>query len=138
MANLDRNNYETNFRNSYQSASYYDKSRTWDDYSPAYDYAYQSKTGTYAGKKFEDAENDLERGWDKAKANSRLMWNDARASGPRRIRRGSARPPPQPGPRPRDMPLSARPGRASPARGWTGDGPPRPGRCQRFRGGRPA
>ena len=78
MANLDRNNYETNFRNSYQSASYYDKSRTWDDYSPAYDYAYQSKTGTYAGKKFEDAENDLERGWDKAKANSRLAWSDAK------------------------------------------------------------
>ena len=78
MANIDRSKYDTNFRNSYQSASYYDKARTWDDYSPAYDYAYQSKTGNYADRKFDDVENDLERGWDKAKANSGLMWNQAR------------------------------------------------------------
>ena len=67
------------FRNTYNSASYYKADRDWNDYEPAYTYGYDTY-GQYRGRRFEDVEPDLERGWDKTKANSRLAWADARGA----------------------------------------------------------
>lgn len=71
--------YNEHFQKSYNSASYYKADSTWNDYEPAYKYGYD-QYGTYAGKKFEDVENDLARGWDSTKANSNLAWNDAKGA----------------------------------------------------------
>lgn len=69
--------YTDHFRNGYQSAPYYSKGKEWDDYAPAYKYGYD-RYNNYAGSKFDEVENELEQGWDKTKANSRLAWSDAR------------------------------------------------------------
>ena len=71
--------YNDHFRNTYNSASYYKADRDWNDYEPAYTYGYDTY-GQYRGRRFEDVEPDLERGWDKTKANSRLAWADARGA----------------------------------------------------------
>lgn len=78
MADIKQNDYDTHFRNNYETSSYYNKDRNWDDYGPAYNYAYTSRTGEYASRKFDEVESDLERGWDKTKANSRLAWSEAK------------------------------------------------------------
>ena len=53
--------------------------REWSDYEPAYKYGYDTY-GQYRGQKFDDIEGDLERNWDKTRANSRLAWNEARGA----------------------------------------------------------
>ena len=78
MATLNRTDYDAHFKNNYQKSSYYNRERSWDDYGPAYNYGYESKTGSYAGRAFDEVENDLKSGWEKTKANSRLAWNEAR------------------------------------------------------------
>jgi hypothetical protein len=55
----------------------YAKNGTYDDYAPAYRYGYDS-AGTHAGRKFDEAENDLQHGWEQAKGNSKLAWSDAK------------------------------------------------------------
>ena len=57
----------------------YANGQPYDQYAPAYRYGWESKS-RYADKRFEDVENDLERGWDKAKANSSLAWNEAKSA----------------------------------------------------------
>ena len=71
--------YNDHFKNSYQSTAYYNSSRDWNDYEPAYKYGYDTY-GQYRGQKFEDVESDLERNWDTTKANSRLAWTEARGA----------------------------------------------------------
>ena len=71
--------YNDHFRSTYNSASYYKADRDWNDYEPAYTYGYDTY-GQYRGRRFEDVESDLERGWEKTKANSRLAWADARGA----------------------------------------------------------
>jgi hypothetical protein len=53
------------------------KDSSYDDYSPAYRYGWESRS-RYPGRSFEDVENDLERGWDKAKGKSKLTWERAK------------------------------------------------------------
>lgn len=51
-----------------------------DDYRPAYRYGTQARTA-HAGRDWDDQlENDLERGWDKAKGTSRMAWQDAKGA----------------------------------------------------------
>ena len=71
--------YTDHWRNSYRDAAYYNSSRDWNDYEPAYKYGYDTY-GQYRGQRFEDVESDLERGLDASKANSRLAWNEARSA----------------------------------------------------------
>ncbi len=78
MNPLNRDQYDNHFRNNYRSAAYHNPERSWDDYSPAYEYGYASKTGAHRDRDFNEVENDLERGWDKTKANSRLAWSEAK------------------------------------------------------------
>jgi outer membrane protein with glycine zipper len=65
------------WRENYRSRPYVDANRGYDDYQPAYKYGWESRS-QYAGKRFEDVESDLERGWDKARGASRQTWNEAR------------------------------------------------------------
>ena len=51
---------------------------TWNDYEPAYKYGYDQYSTTYRGRDFNEVEGDLERGWEKAKADSRLAWSEAK------------------------------------------------------------
>lgn len=77
MAQLNRQDYTNHFRNQYQSASYYRPGREWSDYEPAYNYGFD-QYAQRSGQRFEDIENDLERGWDTTKANSKLAWTEAK------------------------------------------------------------
>jgi hypothetical protein len=66
------------WRNNYSKRPYA-ANRSFDDLEPAYKYGYTSAgTGTYAGRKFNDAEGDLQHGWEQAKGKSGLAWSDAK------------------------------------------------------------
>ena len=69
--------YTEHFQTQYKSTPYYTSGREWSDYEPAYKYGYETY-GQYRGKKFDDVESELERNWDKTRANSSLAWNDAK------------------------------------------------------------
>lgn len=69
--------YAKEFQSSYQSKPYYRADRDWNDYEPAYHYAYTARQ-QHRGASFDSVENDLERGWDRTKATSRLAWSEAR------------------------------------------------------------
>ena len=74
---MKQNTYTEHFQKTYNNTPYYRKDMAWDDYEPAYRYA-ESSYNTRSGRTFDQIENDLERGWDKARANSRLAWNEAK------------------------------------------------------------
>jgi hypothetical protein len=65
------------WRENYQSRPYYTSDYSYDDYSPAYRYGYESRS-RYGGKRYEDVENDLSGGWDRFKGKSRLGWEKAK------------------------------------------------------------
>lgn len=69
--------YNDAFKIAYQQKPYYSTGRTWEDYSPAYQYGYDTY-GQYRGSRFEDVEDRLATGWDTAKLRSRLAWAEAR------------------------------------------------------------
>lgn len=68
---------ETYWKSNYSSRPYYSAGATYDDYSPAYRYGYETRS-KYQGKKFEEVEVDLGRNWDSAKHNSKLGWEKAK------------------------------------------------------------
>jgi len=74
---INPTDYADHFRNTYRDTSYYNSSREWDDYAPAYQYGYDTY-GRYRGQRFDDVESDLERDWDTMRGNSRLAWSEAR------------------------------------------------------------
>ena len=63
----------------YMYEPYYDSRYTWDDFDPAYRYAWEQRR-QHEGKRFEDVESDLEAGWDQVKGKSRLAWDKAKAA----------------------------------------------------------
>jgi hypothetical protein len=65
------------WRETYKTRPYVKTDYNYDVYQPAYRYGWESRT-RYEGRRFDEVENDLERGWDKAKGTSRLAWNEAR------------------------------------------------------------
>jgi hypothetical protein len=65
------------WRENYRARPYAKADVGYDTYQPAYRYGWESR-GQYAGRKYDEVETDLERGWDKAKGTSRLAWNDAK------------------------------------------------------------
>jgi hypothetical protein len=71
--------YSEHWKSNYATTPYYASGREWKDYEPAYNLGY-SGYSQYRGKRFEDVEPDLERGWDKTKGNSRLAWNEAKGA----------------------------------------------------------
>ena len=65
------------WRENYQARPYYSSDYSYDDYSPAYRYGYESRS-RYPGKQYGDVENDLSSGWDRFKGKSRLGWEKAK------------------------------------------------------------
>ena len=57
----------------------YASGATYDEFAPAYRYGWESRN-QYRGRKYDEVEGDLERGWDKVKGNSRLGWEKAKAA----------------------------------------------------------
>jgi hypothetical protein len=72
--------YEDHFKKSYTTADYYKSDRDWNDYQPAYRYAYDARTSQYSGQSFDTVEPQLERDWDTRRGNSRLAWSEARGA----------------------------------------------------------
>jgi hypothetical protein len=69
--------FSTHWQKKYQSEPYYNPTYSWDDFDPAYRYAYKSYE-EHPHARFEDIETRLEAGWDIAKGKSKLAWADAR------------------------------------------------------------
>lgn len=67
------------WRENYAQRPYADPNLNQDQYAPAYQYGWESfdRRGK-EGKKFDNIEADLSRGWDKAKGTSELGWDKAR------------------------------------------------------------
>jgi hypothetical protein len=65
------------WRENYRNESYVKGDLAYDHYEPAYRTGYTGY-GKHAGKKWEDAETDLERDYEQTKGSSSLAWNDAK------------------------------------------------------------
>jgi phage tail tape-measure protein len=68
---------DTYWRENYKTRPYAKADVAYDTYQPAYRYGWESRT-QHAGRKYDEVETDLERGWDKAKGTSRLAWGEAK------------------------------------------------------------
>jgi phage tail tape-measure protein len=64
------------WRDNYMSRPYVKPGSSYDDYRDAY--LYGGSTRAKVLSTWDEAERDLERGWDTAKAKSNLAWNDAK------------------------------------------------------------
>lgn len=76
---LDVTREDRYWRDNYKSRPYVDRARPFDDYEPAYRYGWESNQ-QFLGRKYDDVENDLERGWDNFKGKSQLAWHDAKSA----------------------------------------------------------
>jgi len=65
------------WKDNFATKSYAQADRGYDYYQPAYRYGWESRA-KYQGKKFNDVEADLQRGWDSFKGSSKMAWHDAR------------------------------------------------------------
>jgi len=68
---------EAYWRQNYSSRPYYDAAWSYDDYSPAYQYAFES-WDRYPGRPFDEVEADLGLGGEQARGSSRLAWARAK------------------------------------------------------------
>lgn len=64
------------WRVEYKNRPYVDSALGYDDYGPAYKYGWEN----YDRVPFDRKEMDLQRGWEKARGNSRLEWDRAKAA----------------------------------------------------------
>lgn len=64
------------WRENYRTRPYVKPGSSYADYRDAYRYGWESRA-TRTGA-FDEVADDLELGWEKAKANSRLAWRDAK------------------------------------------------------------
>lgn len=65
------------WRDNFAARPYVDKGASFDDYGPAYRYGVDAST-KYPGRKFDDIESELSRGWDTMRGKSKLAWERAR------------------------------------------------------------
>lgn len=67
------------WRKNFRERPYCQRDKTFDDYEPAYRYGWESATRSdYTGRRFDEVESDLERGWDKTKGNTKHAWYEVR------------------------------------------------------------
>jgi hypothetical protein len=69
--------FTTHWQKAFKDEPYYNERYEWDDFDPAYRYAYKSYEEN-PDARFEDIETRLEAGWDIAKGKSKLAWADAK------------------------------------------------------------
>lgn len=65
------------WRENFKSRPYVDKSASFDEYAPAYEYGVDS-SNDFIGREFDDVESELSRDWDAVKGKSSLAWEKAR------------------------------------------------------------
>jgi hypothetical protein len=65
------------WRDNYTTRPYINRSYTYDDYSPAYRYGWETRP-RYTGRRFDEVETDLSRNWETTKGKSRLKWEEAK------------------------------------------------------------
>lgn len=61
----------------FRDEPYYSSGRTWQDYAPAYRYAFRNYC-IHGGLRFEDIEPELAGEWEFVREQSRLSWPEAR------------------------------------------------------------
>ncbi|MDQ6892469.1 MAG: hypothetical protein M3167_07290 [Acidobacteriota bacterium] len=67
------------WKKNFRDRPYYQRDKTFDDYEPAYRYGWESATRSdYTGRRFDEVESDLERGWDKTKGTTKHAWHEVR------------------------------------------------------------
>jgi len=64
---------EAYWRDNFAREPYYQSGMSYDDYQPAYRLGWESR-GRYAGKRFDDVENDLARDFESRRGKSKLSW----------------------------------------------------------------
>ncbi|MES2714555.1 MAG: hypothetical protein V4795_02240 [Pseudomonadota bacterium] len=74
---LDPAHEDAYWRDNFSTRAYVDPTKTYDDYGPAYRYGVDSY-GRYPGRRADDVESDLAQGWDTAKGQSGLKWDEAK------------------------------------------------------------
>jgi hypothetical protein len=65
------------WRDNYKNRPYADANAPYDEYRPAYQYGWESRS-KYEGRKFDEVESDLGRDWDRARGKSSLGWEKAK------------------------------------------------------------
>ncbi len=65
------------WRNNYTKKPYYQAGRSYDDYAPAYQYGWESRT-RYQGKKFNDVEPEMRNNWETSRGSCPLTWEQAK------------------------------------------------------------
>jgi len=65
------------WKSNYAKQSYVERGAKYDTYQPAYRTGYEGFT-RYPGKKYEEAESNLQRDYEKAKGNSNVTWEKAK------------------------------------------------------------
>jgi hypothetical protein len=67
------------WRQNYRHRPYVASQTPYDEYRPAYQYGWESRSA-HTGRRFEEAEPELESGWTKTKAESKLDWHKAKGA----------------------------------------------------------
>lgn len=67
------------WRSTYQERPYVAPGATYEQYSPAYQYGWESES-KYQGREFRDVEPDLSRNWETARGKSQLEWDKAKGA----------------------------------------------------------
>ncbi|MFT3857527.1 MAG: hypothetical protein QM742_08540 [Aquabacterium sp.] len=75
--NIDIDEEDAYWREYFTREPYVGDSPTYEDYGPAYRYG-ATTYNSYAGRKWEDVEDDLGRGWDESRERSTLDWGRAK------------------------------------------------------------
>ena len=65
------------WRSTYENEPYRASGYSYDDYGPAYKLGYEGRT-RYAGRAYNEVENELASDWEATKGDSRLAWEDAK------------------------------------------------------------
>ena len=65
------------WRENYASRPYYQPETSYDEYRPAYQYGWETRS-RYASDRFEDVESELERDWATSQGDSNLTWERAK------------------------------------------------------------
>ncbi len=74
------------WRDNYNKRPYYVTGKPYSEYEPAYRYGWESAARPeYRGRKFNEVEGDLEKGWDKAKGTTGRAWHDVKDATARRL-----------------------------------------------------
>ena len=68
---------EAHWRQNYSKSNYFESGRDYSDYGPAYKYGWESR-GRMGNRKFDEVENDLAKGWNGVKGESKLAWEKAK------------------------------------------------------------